>query len=124
MKHPKHTGSIREYVKELPALILEIPNVDKEDILFNFMDNLQGWAEQELRQKGVQDIATAMAITKSLVDFRRRQYCNDASLKDNHDTGGEEEVPPNVFGERRAKCYNQDKGKGKQREFTLRLSAS
>ena len=62
-----------------------------------------------------------MAIAKSLLDFRRSRYFNDASLEDNHDTGGKEEVPPNVSGERRAKCYNQDKGKGKQREFTLRL---
>ena len=27
------------------ALMLEIPNADKEDLIFNFMENLQGWAE-------------------------------------------------------------------------------
>ena len=71
MKHLKNTGSIREYVKELSSLMLEIPNANKEDILFNFMDNLQEWVEKELRRRGVQDIATAMAVAESLVDFRR-----------------------------------------------------
>ncbi|RVW86084.1 Transposon Tf2-12 polyprotein [Vitis vinifera] len=30
----------------------------EEELLFNFMDNLQSWAEQELRRRGVQDLAT------------------------------------------------------------------
>ena len=44
-----HTGSIRDYVKEFSSLMLEIPNMTEQELLFNFMDNLQGWAEQELR---------------------------------------------------------------------------
>ena len=45
MKRFKHTGSIREYVKEFSTLMLEIPNMAKEELLFNFMDNLQSWAK-------------------------------------------------------------------------------
>ena len=45
MKRLKHIGSIRDYVKEFFSLMLEIPNMIKEELLFNFMDNLQGWAE-------------------------------------------------------------------------------
>ena len=45
MRRLKHTGSIRDYAKEFSSLMLEIPNMTKEDLLFNFMDNLQGWAE-------------------------------------------------------------------------------
>ena len=45
MRCLKYTGSIRHYVKEFSSLMLEIPNMTKEDLLFNFMDNLQGWAE-------------------------------------------------------------------------------
>ncbi|RVW69260.1 hypothetical protein CK203_061404 [Vitis vinifera] len=52
LKRLKHTGSIR-------------------GATFNFMDNLQSWAEQELRRRGVQDLATAMAVAESLVDYRR-----------------------------------------------------
>ena len=53
MKRLTHTGSILEYVKEFSTLMLEIPNTDKEDLLFNFMNNLQGWVKQELRRRGV-----------------------------------------------------------------------
>ena len=45
MRCLKHTSSIRNYAKEFSSLMLEIPNMTKEDLLFNFMDNLQGWAE-------------------------------------------------------------------------------
>ena len=68
IKRLKHTGSIHEYVKEFSALMLEIPNMSEEELLFNFMDNLQSWAEQELRRHGVQDLATTMKIVESLVE--------------------------------------------------------
>ena len=71
MKCLRHTGSICEYVKEFSTLMLEIPNMSEEELLFNFMDNLQNWAEQELRRCGVQDLATTMAVAESLVDYRR-----------------------------------------------------
>ena len=45
MKCLKHTGSIHDYVKEFSMLMLEIPNMSKEELLFNFMDNLQSWAK-------------------------------------------------------------------------------
>ena len=62
IKHLKHTGSIRDYVKEFSSLMLEAPGLDEKDLLFNFMDNLQSWVEQELRRRGVQDLSTAMAV--------------------------------------------------------------
>ena len=64
MRRLKHTGSIRDYVKEFSSLMLEIPNMTQEELLFNFMDNLQGWAEQELRRRGVQDLATAIGSSR------------------------------------------------------------
>ena len=71
MKHLKHTSSIREYVKEFSTLMFEIPNMSEEELLFNFMDNLQNWAEQELRRCGIQDLAMAMATMESLVEYKR-----------------------------------------------------
>ena len=41
MKSLKHTGSIREYVKEFSKLMIEIPNMYEEDLLLNFIVNLQ-----------------------------------------------------------------------------------
>ena len=63
MRCRKHTFSIRDYVKEFSSLMLEIPNMTEKEFLFNFMDNLQGWVEQELRRWGIQDLATDMEIT-------------------------------------------------------------
>ncbi|RVW97945.1 hypothetical protein CK203_021190 [Vitis vinifera] len=71
MRRLKHTGSIRDYVKEFSSLMLEIPNMIEEELLFNFMDNLQSWAEQELRRPGVQDLATATAVAESLTNYKR-----------------------------------------------------
>ena len=53
LKHLKHTSSIREYVKEFSTLMFEIPNMSEEELLFNFMDNLQSWVKQKLRRYGV-----------------------------------------------------------------------
>ena len=71
MKSLKHTGSIHEYVKEFSKLMLEIPNMYEEDLLLNFIDNLQSWAKQELRQCGVQDLATIFAVVEFLVEYKR-----------------------------------------------------
>ena len=49
MRHLKHTCLICDYVKKFSSLMLEIPNMTEEELLFNFMDNLQEWAKQELR---------------------------------------------------------------------------
>ena len=45
IKHLKHTGLTRDYVKEFSSLMLDAPGMDKKDLLFNFMDNLQGKVE-------------------------------------------------------------------------------
>ena len=50
MRCLKNIGSIHDYVKEFSSLMLKIPNMIEEELLFNFMDNLQGWVEQELRR--------------------------------------------------------------------------
>ena len=42
MRHLMRTCLIRDYVKEFSSLMLEIPNMTKEEFLFNFMYNLQG----------------------------------------------------------------------------------
>ena len=89
IKHLKHTGSIRDYVKEFSPPMLEAPDMNEKDLLFNFMDNLQGWAKQELRRRGVQDLATTMAVAGSLMDFRRGDPSQTkAPFKGSHAKGG------------------------------------
>ena len=69
--------------------MLEIPNMIEEEFLFNFMDNLQGWTEQELRRRGVQDLATTMALAESLTDYKMGNSSKVEFLEDSHATGGE-----------------------------------
>ena len=92
MRRLKHTSSIRYYVKEFSSLMLEIPNMTENEFLFNFMDNLQGWAEQELRCRGVQDLVNAMAVAESLTDYKREDSSKVESLKDSHAMGGGDKV--------------------------------
>ena len=56
------------------------------------MDNLQGWAEQELRHRGVQDLATTMAVAESLTNYKMGDSSKVESLEDSHTTGGGDEV--------------------------------
>ncbi|RVX02929.1 hypothetical protein VitviT2T_020572 [Vitis vinifera] len=125
MRCLKHTGSIRDYVKEFSALMLEIPNMTQEELLFNFMDNLQGWAEQELRRRGVQDLATAMAIAESLTDYKRGDSSKDESLEDSHAMGGGDEVPRDhnapKKGSGKTSNVREGRDKAERKEFTPKI---
>ncbi|WKA05087.1 hypothetical protein VitviT2T_023072 [Vitis vinifera] len=70
LKRLRHTGSVREYVKEFNSLMLDIKNMSEKDKLFNFMSGLQGWAQTELRRQGVRDLPTVMAAADYLVDYK------------------------------------------------------
>ncbi|RVW13733.1 hypothetical protein CK203_087207 [Vitis vinifera] len=125
MRRLKHIGSIRDYVKEFSSLMLEIPNMTEEELLFNFMDNLQGWAEQELRRRGVQDLATAMAIAESLADYKRGDSSKIESLEDSHAMGGGDEVPRDHNAPKKGsgKTSNVREGmdKAERKEFTPKI---
>ncbi|GJR35583.1 putative retrotransposon gag domain, aspartic peptidase domain protein [Tanacetum coccineum] len=89
----KHYGTIREYVKEFTFLVLEIPDLSDQDSLFYFLDGLQGWAKTELERRGVQDLATAIAHAKALIDlieWRSRKPTNEDS--GDEQGGGEKQV--------------------------------
>ncbi|RVX16168.1 hypothetical protein CK203_014398 [Vitis vinifera] len=126
MKRLKHMGLIHEYVKEFSTLILKIPNMSEKELLFNFIDNLQSWAEQELRRRGVQDLAMAMAVAESLVDYRREDSSKPKpQSKSNHAKGA---------GDKGSRCYTSKegsnkgfsgkdgKGKDKRKEFMPRTN--
>ena len=51
---------IRNYRKEFPFYMLQIPNTGKKDQLFNFMDGLKPWATIELQGCGVKHILTSL----------------------------------------------------------------
>ncbi|XP_075077859.1 uncharacterized protein LOC142164236 [Nicotiana tabacum] len=70
LRELKQTTSIREYVKQFTKLILQIPNMTSDDLLFYFMDGLQNWAKQELHRRQVKDVDEAITVAESLNDFR------------------------------------------------------
>ncbi|XP_070057874.1 uncharacterized protein [Nicotiana tomentosiformis] len=98
LRELKQTGNIRVYVKEFTTLMLQIPNLTNDDLLFHFMDGLQNWAKQELQRQQVANIDQAIMEAESLMHFRH----------DKHDKGKVKESKfNNVKG-------GGDRGKGKE----------
>lgn len=65
----KHMGSISKYVDDFSKLVLQIDNMNTDDLLFNFMEGLQSWAQHELQQRQVNDITTTLIEADTLVEF-------------------------------------------------------
>ncbi|KAJ9165878.1 hypothetical protein P3X46_020695 [Hevea brasiliensis] len=84
----KHTGSLKDYIREYSSLMLEIPDMPNKSRLLYFLDGLQQWAEQELKRRGVQDLASAIAVAESLLEFSKRQAKKEKSKKGNYGKGG------------------------------------
>ncbi|RVW81587.1 hypothetical protein CK203_049485 [Vitis vinifera] len=103
----------------------EIPNMTEEELLFNFMDNLQGWVEQELRRQGVQDLATTMAVAESFVDYKRGDSSKVESLEDSHVTGGGDEVSRDHnaprMGSGKTPNVREERGKVERKEFMPKI---
>ena len=82
LRRIKQTGTIRDYIKDFTDLIVEIPKMSDKDSLFNFMDGLQSWVKTELRRRGVQDLATAIAVAESLIDYStKKEYTGKSKDK-------------------------------------------
>ncbi|KAK2979872.1 hypothetical protein RJ640_024373 [Escallonia rubra] len=82
-----------DVVKEFTTLMLHIPNMTEEDLLFNFIDGLQNWAKQELQRRGVKDLDEAIAVAESLMEYARVGDSSkgkniQVASKGNHAKGG------------------------------------
>ncbi|KAJ4728107.1 Retrotransposon protein, putative, Ty3-gypsy subclass [Melia azedarach] len=88
----KQRGTIKDYVREYNSLMLEISDMPEKSRLLFFLDGLQPWAEQELKRRNVQDLASAIAVAESLIEFSRsessKQDRNKRPSKGGHDKGG------------------------------------
>ncbi|RVW20135.1 hypothetical protein CK203_114225 [Vitis vinifera] len=105
--------------------MLEIPNMAEEELLFNFMDNLQSWAEQELRRRGVQDLATTMAVAESLWIIKGRLLQAQATIQGNQAKGGGDKRSQGHTpkeGSSKGPSGKDGKGKDKRKEFTPRTN--
>ncbi|GKV30882.1 hypothetical protein SLEP1_g39653 [Rubroshorea leprosula] len=102
----KHTGLINDYIREYNSLMLEIPDMTEKNRLLYFMDGLQRWAEQELKRRGVQDLASAIAVAESLIKFSSEPPKRGKEKKGGSSKGG---------GDKPHKAYKPFKGPGRQR---------
>ena len=79
-----------------------------------------------MRRRGVQDLATAMAVAESLVDYRRGDSSKPKpQSKGNHAKGGGDKGSKGyTLKEGSSKTYggNDGKGKDKRKEFTPRTN--
>ncbi|GMQ10433.1 hypothetical protein CsSME_00053434 [Camellia sinensis var. sinensis] len=88
MRELKHTRSIRDYVQEFFGLMLQIPNMSDDDLLFNFTVGLKQWAQLELQRRGVKDISIALTVAETLVEYTKPESSNSESTKDGQGNGG------------------------------------
>ena len=65
----EHTDTIRDYVNQLSALVLEIRNMSEKDKLFCFLEGLQPWARVELHHLRVLELLSAQNAVGCLVDY-------------------------------------------------------
>ena len=113
LKKIKHSGSVRDYVKEFSSLMLDIKNMSEEDKLFNFLSGLQPWAQAELRRRAVQDIPSALAAAEGLVDYKFTSSSNNNGdgKKGNNKKG----KASNSKDGQKKDWKKKDKGNGKQK---------
>ncbi|KAE8724094.1 hypothetical protein F3Y22_tig00010927pilonHSYRG00135 [Hibiscus syriacus] len=84
----KQRGIMRDYVKEFTTLMLQIPNMSEDDLLFYFIDGLQGWAKQEIHRRDIRTVDEALVIVESLVDFQPYSHTNATKNKDKYPAKG------------------------------------
>lgn len=109
LRRLQQTGSIREYVKQFSALMLDIRDMSEKDKLFHFLEGLKPWARAELERRAVQDLASAQAAAERLTD-----YSTGESVKKKNPQGN-------------PKATNPQKGKGQMSEkktFTKQVAQS
>ncbi|KAK2991421.1 hypothetical protein RJ640_019067 [Escallonia rubra] len=105
---------------EFTTLMLHIPNMTEEDLLFNFIDGLQNWAKQELQRRGVKDLDEAIAMAESLMEYARVGDSSkgknvQVASKGNHAKGGGDKPKAWNKGKNQAGT-NKSEGQGKLEE--------
>nr|XP_033512231.1 uncharacterized protein LOC117276917 [Nicotiana tomentosiformis] len=120
LRELRQTTSISEYVKNFTKLILQIPNLESDDLLFTFIDGLQDWSRQELQRRQVQDVDEAITVAESLNNYRTESTkARDANFQPDGDHGYREKgkqvaAPDRDSREQSNKAYWRDNQKRKE----------
>lgn len=91
LRQLRQTGTVRDYVKQFSALMLDIRDMSEKDKLFYFIEGLKPWVHMELQRQRVQDLASAMAAAERLTDFSPM----DSGKKKGQSQGKEQTSGPN-----------------------------
>lgn len=60
LKKIQENRSIQEYIQEFSSLQLKLLGMTLIKLLFNFLDGLRLWAQEDLREQKVQDLASTI----------------------------------------------------------------
>ena len=89
----KHTGNIRDYVRQFSTLMLDIRGTAEKDNVFFFINGLQLWAKTKLHENKVQTLATAMVCAERLLDCGN-EVGSQRRMTPAPNTGGKTYKPP------------------------------
>ncbi|KZV35807.1 hypothetical protein F511_09508 [Dorcoceras hygrometricum] len=71
LRELKHRTMIPDYVRDFTTLVLKIPKMDEEDLMFHFVDGLQHWAKQELQLRELKTLDDTIAACETLTEYQR-----------------------------------------------------
>ncbi|KAJ8511860.1 hypothetical protein OPV22_002294 [Ensete ventricosum] len=83
LRQLRQSTTIRDYVKQFSALMLDIRDMFEKDKLFSFLDGLKPWAQQELHWRNVTKVVGAIVAAERLTDF----VSSEDSRKKKHYSG-------------------------------------
>lgn len=97
-------------MKSFQSLMLEVASISEEDKLSNFMAGLQLCVQNELRREKVNDLASAITVAESLMDFKGS---SDEADKNKNSKGKKKFSGKNDHKASTSKANVDNKGKGK-----------
>ena len=77
----KHKTTISNYIREFCTLMLRVPDMRDEDLLFVFMEGLPNWAKIKLKRQKVYTMSEAMSVAQSLTEFQMEKGDSHAGKK-------------------------------------------
>ncbi|KAL2923900.1 Retrovirus-related Pol polyprotein from transposon 17.6 [Bienertia sinuspersici] len=113
LRELRHTGSIREYVKQFMSLMLDIDGMSEQDKLYTFIAGLKPWAQTELRRQKVEDLTSAIAAAEALVDWKPRNENTDKGKEKANDKGKKRKFGKFKGSDKKFKRWNKEDSSSK-----------
>lgn len=75
-------GIVREYVKQLSQLMLDVRDMSEKDKLFSFISGLKPWAQVELNHQVLWDLEATIKEAERSIDFNQTDGRKNLTKKD------------------------------------------